>query len=1326
MADHSITIDVIGRNLQETVSLLKEIRDDIKTINSTPVTVKVNTANATRALNLLRQELGNVAQVLSQGNRNNSDAMMEFLGERTDELLAKLTELGNMSIKPEVDTSGMDEAVSKTEQIANGLSVASSVASSLSTIFSGLGDFGGMFADSVGAMSSMFKVDAVGTAKRYLTAMATRAVTGQISGIIERYDIMNTFVPYMELAGVDAVTARASLDAVDQSIRGIPIGLDEAAFRLRKYQMYMGDVDKATQFTIGIQKAITAGGASEQMKTTAYTQIDRLLATGKLGQSRQWLSLFNGLGVSLKFLREELALDPTADLKQIATDLSNGTIPVEDFISAIERLADNEGLDRALEIYKGTIEAWRSNINNAIKRGGQNIMENVNGVMNDVLGYGITGVMRRVRDGIDDVSKEAGRYIQSNPQHVQTMSSAIGGLLDKVMSLDGGRFVDNLITNTAGVIDAIGDVIASFPDGFLEDFVAFATTWAGPMATVMEAAQSGLGIVLGVFERLKKMDPAELIEKIVQQIENMADIVAGLLDLIPDGLLGDLMAFGLVWGRPLANVLQTIGGALQSISTGMTASSFTSSGGLIGQLTWLVQNQPMLALAAGAVAAIATAYFEMKQYVKDIEEADYEKLTANLGDLEKLNDETNQAISNAADRSKELADNIATISLKGEEAHTAAANIRELNEQIDELSKPLPYSNMSETRDTLLSKRTEEIERLASLFPELTLEVDKSTGALTENSQALLDQADAYIDYMTNVGLSKAYREGIEGESEQIFNLQRQREDIQRRRKDAIQYYQRTQNDVENSTKAVNDYYNTIEARGDTWTDAELVRFSELQDKADETSRANEDALEAYQGIGKELNDVDSALKEHFETIDKYGRSVEELRVAQSKFAGTEWVIDGMKTSFEELDQNLQNILADYSLMREEQTKALTDAVSGFEALENLEVKPLSQITGTLEGNNSIEQAYIDDLNAATEWLSNMINTPEGQEWVNQYGEALTEIFSQGFEGRDIISGLVDAMFENPDVLNSDTLNAYVEEAMERINLNEQGGGLMAEIMGKIMYGADYEKVKNGNLGSEEFAWVEGMKESVVGPIAEIVNAFSPEGEIGASLGDGVTQTVEGVVQSVHPIEEAFGDAASAADNLDEKIGTVASTASGKAGDFGSLTSAIQEVGSAAALATGEVNALQIAINNLPTSKTITISVNMFAGGVVGAAGGFGAGLSSFGGVFAKGGLVDYLADGGFPGIARGTDTIPAWLTPGEYVMKRSAVGMFGSRFMDRINKMDIGGAFDALMSRISNPMHMGGNTYNRDNHATVNNYFYGDNGQNYSQRKAYRYAGSL
>lgn len=53
------------------------------------------------------------------------------------------------------------------------------------------------------------------------------------------------------------------------------------------------------------------------------------------------------------------------------------------------------------------------------------------------------------------------------------------------------------------------------------------------------------------------------------------------------------------------------------------------------------------------------------------------------------------------------------------------------------------------------------------------------------------------------------------------------------------------------------------------------------------------------------------------------------------------------------------------------------------------------------------------------------------------------------------------------------------------------------------------------------------------------------------------------------------------------------------------------------------------------------------------------------------GGLIPaYLAAGGVPvGYGpRGTDTIPAWLTPGEFVMQKSAVDRFGVGFMESLN----------------------------------------------------------
>lgn len=67
---------------------------------------------------------------------------------------------------------------------------------------------------------------------------------------------------------------------------------------------------------------------------------------------------------------------------------------------------------------------------------------------------------------------------------------------------------------------------------------------------------------------------------------------------------------------------------------------------------------------------------------------------------------------------------------------------------------------------------------------------------------------------------------------------------------------------------------------------------------------------------------------------------------------------------------------------------------------------------------------------------------------------------------------------------------------------------------------------------------------------------------------------------------------------------------------------------------------------------------------------------------FANGGKVNYLARGGFPAFkSRGTDTVPAMLTPGEIVMKKQSVDSIGA---DRL-----------LHANATGQLPSGGNTFN-------------------------------
>ena len=93
---------------------------------------------------------------------------------------------------------------------------------------------------------------------------------------------------------------------------------------------------------------------------------------------------------------------------------------------------------------------------------------------------------------------------------------------------------------------------------------------------------------------------------------------------------------------------------------------------------------------------------------------------------------------------------------------------------------------------------------------------------------------------------------------------------------------------------------------------------------------------------------------------------------------------------------------------------------------------------------------------------------------------------------------------------------------------------------------------------------------------------------------------------------------------------------------------------------------------------------------------------------FSKGGPV-YLKKGGQPIVMKpsGTDTVPAMLTPGEYVMKRSAVKNAGQSFMDKVNNMDLKGAFKELStrygSRVGSVVNKNVTINNNDNRVTNN-----------------------
>lgn len=146
-------------------------------------------------------------------------------------------------------------------------------------------------------------------------------------------------------------------------------------------------------------------------------------------------------------------------------------------------------------------------------------------------------------------------------------------------------------------------------------------------------------------------------------------------------------------------------------------------------------------------------------------------------------------------------------------------------------------------------------------------------------------------------------------------------------------------------------------------------------------------------------------------------------------------------------------------------------------------------------------------------------------------------------------------------------------------------------------------------------------------------------------------------------------------------------------------------------------NKIMSAVRSIPNSITRHVYIHVTPHVNVGSfhvptASELGGGQYRGGLITGKNGRALYRAKGGsiFGNIfkPKGTDTVPAMLTPGEYVHRKEAVDTFGVRFMQKVNQLDVAGAFRELSARMgSSVMSRRGTTiYNNNitnNSPTIN-----------------------
>lgn len=443
----------------------------------------VGDADVLRRMRLLEQE----AKILKRyenlrinvtGNTANIEKSLDDINQRLQVLQQTIDK--QYSLK--VDTSNAETGVTKFQSMLEGLG------GILDTIGGKLQSLGGIFGGNL--------MDMVG---RRLVTMGTRSLVSGMERSVSRYDILKTFPMYAEAVGTDSERAAEMVQELNEAVLGLPTGLDEIVDSAKQYGILLDDLERGKELAISMNNALLASGASEAMQTSAEYEVFRLLTSGTLATSRQWRTLFQGLGAARQYIAKEMGYDDVTkwqnDLMGIAP---NGATSEEkeavkalatelqgEFIDALVKAGQGEGVMSLVEIYKSTLESSLANVKNALANLGASVLDEIDNVLKEETGTGLVDTIVSFSDTIKQSFIPAVRdWLRENPD-------VITDFLDKIKNYDWGTLFENIGKFASTYAEVLGTILTAIPP----EATAFLMTLASPVG-------KGLSLLGGFFQLL--------------------------------------------------------------------------------------------------------------------------------------------------------------------------------------------------------------------------------------------------------------------------------------------------------------------------------------------------------------------------------------------------------------------------------------------------------------------------------------------------------------------------------------------------------------------------------------------------------------------------------------------------------------------------------------------------------------------------------------------------------------------------------------------------------------------------------------------------------
>lgn len=1328
-----VEVAVTAEGAEKVISLFKEIQNLMVKIEGKKLVIDVATNSANKELSKTKDAIQEIMHMKMDGMDTGN--FVDNLGKANKSLLEMkrtLLDIKSNKLSTSLKTDSLDDAADKVTdnlkkayarilyaeengvdtskfyksasywegQAANIQSLKNQYAELADAEYKAAHAFRSFWKDSSNISHLGSQMQSLGNAMQSATGWYTNLISGAfigagynllntatqgLSNAFTRYDILKSYPKYMDEFSTANYDAEDSINELNEAVLGLPTGLDEIAESAQRYTLTTGDMKKGTKLAIASNNAFLASMSTESQKYQGMNQLADLMSAGEL-KSSEWKSIVKAMPKAVEEIGKSLGYKNN---DKFTAALYAGKIAAKDFLNALIDVGTEGGsIEKMAEISKTTWSGLYANINNAMARLGSNMLETFDEIFMKATGKNFQSNVAGIIGAIDDMGTSLQKWAKTHPEEILNF-------FNKIKKFDW----EGTLAGTAKAISGIANVLLTLADVFGGETLG----WILIMSNVFGKAISVLG---GVTRGL-----AGLIE-VNANGGGVTRFIRFLKELSAGGKLSK--AITAIGATKIATKLKDIAGLWKTAKGAEKGAEALGEAGtaLAGaSISW--QGVASKAVSFAGIIGIMVA---LKPAAKAMQTLSKIKVSGDMG----------QAIVGMVTTITALSTLATAIGLALETpmaavgAGVGAGLILAISKSIQWFADGMKtlvqaVDSLNNIEVPSLSK----VEQIVSAISTLT-EGIWNIGSGDSESSNLIDNIPVVGTINSGAKALKAVFQAIKASGvtsliNKIGSTTKTMQKLANLKIDPESFETNVSNVIEAIDVAFREFDGDYEFGDvimsfvDKWKASNIDEaFNLLKSTVKSVTTIGDTEMPSTEKIGQQIGSVfkiytsiEEQLKESFGT--KGGKGAKDLSrggVVVTDYSSQLSTIDGMISAVTGMITSLSN--AKTTL---ESTEGLLDKNGNLDtsfltnACENI-FKVFNELTGAEGGTNWFGkltnlQNKIDDVDfdgkliPAIDGIKNVVSKLQSIKESVSGGDGKDK---GGEGGGDLIPQSIKDAFGDLEGLATDLIKA------DPATLQSNATALQSAITSIKTVITDLQGMNTGGEGEGD-----GGGTSLATIAKQLKDALAELNGIGEITIDGTIND-----QLTGKLEEALKAIKEAIKKITDlgKTYTVNVTIDGSV-SYGGFLQSINDAYDTLSSALGK-------LKNLGGTPTIGDNTSAHTGGYIGSTG-----------------AVLYRAKGGTIFKRKGTDTVPAMLTPGEYVMRRRAVNAYGARFMQHLNNLDLGGALRSLSLRTgSNLIPQGMTIYNNrttnnNNNARVTQNITTNN-PNFAFMRANRFVGAL